>query len=78
VVQVMPRALTLMTGVFGNYVIQKFFEHGTAEQRRAPASLLKIRVFAHSLQVGHLDDATMGFSLSAPRACALAASGTPR
>lgn len=24
---------SLMTDVFGNYVIQKFFEHGTAEQK---------------------------------------------
>ena len=32
--EVYPHALGLMTDVFGNYVIQKFFEHGTTEQRR--------------------------------------------
>ena len=34
--EVMPRSLALMTDVFGNYVIQKFFEHG--EPRLLPAS----------------------------------------
>ena len=27
--ELIPHALQLMTDVFGNYVIQKFFEHGT-------------------------------------------------
>ncbi len=27
--ELLPHALQLMTDVFGNYVIQKFFEHGT-------------------------------------------------
>lgn len=27
--ELLPHALSLMTDVFGNYVIQKFFEHGT-------------------------------------------------
>jgi hypothetical protein len=26
--EILPNALQLMTDVFGNYVIQKFFEHG--------------------------------------------------
>jgi len=26
--EILPSALRLMTDVFGNYVIQKFFEHG--------------------------------------------------
>jgi pumilio RNA-binding family len=49
--EVMPQALTLMTDVFGNYVIQKFFEHGTPAQRRSLAGLLKGHVLALSLQV---------------------------
>ena len=27
--EILPSALVLMVDVFGNYVIQKFFEHGT-------------------------------------------------
>lgn len=50
-VEVMPQALTLMTDVFGNYVIQKFFEHGTPAQRRSLAGLLQGHVLALSLQV---------------------------
>lgn len=50
-VEVLPRALTLMTDVFGNYVIQKFFEHGTASQRRMLAQQLKGHVLALSLQM---------------------------
>ena len=49
--EVQPRALTLMTDVFGNYVIQKFFEHGSAQQRHALASQLQGHVLALSLQV---------------------------
>jgi pumilio RNA-binding family len=29
--EILPNALQLMTDVFGNYVIQKFFEQGKAE-----------------------------------------------
>jgi len=32
--EIYPAALCLMTDVFGNYVIQKFFEHGTVEHKR--------------------------------------------
>lgn len=33
--EVLPNAFSLMTDVFGNYVIQKFFELGTPEQKQA-------------------------------------------
>lgn len=32
--EIYPSALMLMVDVFGNYVIQKFFEYGTIEQKR--------------------------------------------
>lgn len=31
--EILNSAYSLMTDVFGNYVIQKFFEHGTPEQK---------------------------------------------
>ena len=33
--EIQSAAYSLMTDVFGNYVIQKFFEHGTPEQKTA-------------------------------------------
>ena len=39
--EIMPTAQSLMTDVFGNYVLQKLFEYGTAEQCEALAILLK-------------------------------------
>ena len=33
--EILAAAYSLMTDVFGNYVIQKFFEYGTPEQRNA-------------------------------------------
>ena len=33
----LPNALSLMTDLFGNYVVQKFMERGTDEQRAALA-----------------------------------------
>ena len=33
--EILASAHSLMTDVFGNYVIQKFFEHGTPEQKTA-------------------------------------------
>ena len=33
--EILAAAYSLMTDVFGNYVIQKFFEYGTSEQRNA-------------------------------------------
>ena len=33
--EIQGAAYSLMTDVFGNYVIQKFFEHGTTDQKTA-------------------------------------------
>lgn len=33
--EILPAAYSLMTDVFGNYVIQKFFEYGSSEQKTA-------------------------------------------
>ncbi|KAG1326852.1 pumilio [Cocos nucifera] len=59
--EVLPHASTLMTDVFGNYVIQKvcgslflslqFFEHGSAEQRKELANKLAGHVLPLSLQM---------------------------
>ncbi|KAF3962250.1 hypothetical protein CMV_013219 [Castanea mollissima] len=38
--EVLPHASKLMTDVFGNYVIEKFFEHGSLEQRKELADQL--------------------------------------
>lgn len=40
-----------MVDVFGNYVIQKFFEHGTNEQKRILADKLVGNVLTLSLQM---------------------------
>jgi hypothetical protein len=39
--EIIPAAQSLMTDVFGNYVLQKLFEYGTADQCEALALLLK-------------------------------------
>lgn len=44
--ELLPRCLSLMTDVFGNYVVQKFLEHGGPEQRAAIAGVLKGQVCA--------------------------------
>mmetsp|Transcript_21372 Transcript_21372/g.46751 ORF Transcript_21372/g.46751 Transcript_21372/m.46751 type:complete len:1134 (+) Transcript_21372:1-3402(+) len=49
--EVLPRCLTLMTDVFGNYVIQKFLEHGSPEHRLKLAGQLKDNVMSLSLQM---------------------------
>uniref|UniRef100_A0A0C9RL39 TSA: Wollemia nobilis Ref_Wollemi_Transcript_12836_4336 transcribed RNA sequence n=1 Tax=Wollemia nobilis TaxID=56998 RepID=A0A0C9RL39_9CONI len=49
--EVLPQASTLMTDVFGNYVIQKFFEHGTDQQRKELANQLVGHVLNLSLQM---------------------------
>jgi len=36
-----PNSLQLMQDVFGNYVIQKFFEHGDQSQKKALAARMK-------------------------------------
>lgn len=43
--------MQLMTDVFGNYVIQKFFEHGDQSQKRILASKMKGHVLSLSLQM---------------------------
>jgi mRNA-binding protein PUF3 len=40
-----------MTDVFGNYVIQKFFEHGDQNQKKILANKMKGRVLDLSLQM---------------------------
>lgn len=47
----LPNALSLMTDLFGNYVVQKFMERGTDEQRAALARSMRGRVFALSLDM---------------------------
>ena len=49
--EILPSALHLMVDVFGNYVIQKFFEHGTPEQIRILGSKLEGNVLYLSLQM---------------------------
>ena len=49
--EILPNALSLMIDVFGNYVIQKFFEHGTAEQIKALGRVLEGNVLVLSLQM---------------------------
>jgi len=44
-------SLQLMLDVFGNYVIQKFFEHGDQNQKRILANCMKGRVVELSLQM---------------------------
>jgi pumilio RNA-binding family len=39
--EISPSAYSLMTDVFGNYVIQKFFEYGTPEQKGALVTKVK-------------------------------------
>lgn len=49
--EIQPNAMQLMTDVFGNYVIQKFFEHGDQSQKRILASKMKGHVLTLSLQM---------------------------
>ncbi|KAE8723425.1 Pumilio-like protein 5 [Hibiscus syriacus] len=49
--EVLPHASRLMTDVFGNYVIQKFFEHGSPEQRNELADQLVGNMLNFSLQM---------------------------
>lgn len=46
-----PAMLSLMTDVFGNYVIQKFFEYGAREQRVSLAGFMAGHVLDLSLQM---------------------------
>lgn len=49
--EVLPVARNLMIDVYGNYVIQKFFDFGTDEQRFLLASKLQGNVVAFSLHL---------------------------
>ncbi|KAE8693087.1 Pumilio-like protein 3 [Hibiscus syriacus] len=49
--EIMPQALALMTDVFCNYVVQKFFEHGLPAQRRELAGKLFGHILTLSLEV---------------------------
>uniref|UniRef100_A0A6N2LN22 PUM-HD domain-containing protein n=1 Tax=Salix viminalis TaxID=40686 RepID=A0A6N2LN22_SALVM len=49
--EVLPHAPKLMTDVFGNYVIQKFFEHGSPQQRIELAEKLSGQMLQLSLQM---------------------------
>ena len=43
--EILPEANSLMTDVFGNYVVQKLFEYGTTKQRATLAEQLLGNVF---------------------------------
>ncbi len=47
----MPNAYQLMTDVFGNYVIQKLFEHGDQQQKAALAKKMEGHVLQLSMQM---------------------------
>ena len=49
--ELQSESLQLMQDVFGNYVIQKFFEHGDQNQKRILASRMKGQVLNLSLQM---------------------------
>mmetsp|Transcript_19620 Transcript_19620/g.24787 ORF Transcript_19620/g.24787 Transcript_19620/m.24787 type:complete len:779 (-) Transcript_19620:83-2419(-) len=49
--EILPDALSLMVDVFGNYVIQKFFEYGSREQIQQLSVVLEGHVLALSLQM---------------------------
>ncbi|KAI3378202.1 hypothetical protein SNEBB_009562 [Seison nebaliae] len=49
--EIYPQAHTLMTDVFGNYVIQKFFEFGNLEHKRKFAAIVKGKVLELALQM---------------------------
>jgi len=49
--EILTAAYSLMTDVFGNYVIQKFFEFGTSEQKQMLAQRIRGHVMPLSLQM---------------------------
>ncbi|KAJ8771127.1 hypothetical protein K2173_023452 [Erythroxylum novogranatense] len=49
--EVLPYSSKLMTDVFGNYVIQKFFEYGSLEQRKELGNQLTGQILPLSLQM---------------------------
>ncbi len=48
--EILPNSIQLMKDVFGNYVIQKFFEHGTQHQKTILAEQMKGQMLTLSLQ----------------------------
>lgn len=50
-VEILPHSHSLIVDVFGNYVIQKFFEFGTTEQKRRLAASVKGYVVQFALQM---------------------------
>jgi len=49
--EVLPRILNLVTDVFGNYVVQKFLDHGKLDHRLKIAGMLQGNVLSMSLQM---------------------------
>ena len=49
--EILTAAYSLMTDVFGNYVIQKFFEFGTQEQKQTLAQRIRGHVLSLALQM---------------------------
>lgn len=49
--EILTAAYSLMTDVFGNYVIQKFFEFGSPEQKQTLAQRLRGHVLQLALQM---------------------------
>ena len=49
--EVLPRILNMVTDVFGNYVVQKFLDHGQLEQRLKIFGMLQGNVLSMSLQM---------------------------
>ena len=49
--EILPNSLQLMTDVFGNYVTQKLFEHGSQAQKKVLAHQMKGHVYDLSLQM---------------------------
>lgn len=49
--EIQPNCLQLMTDVFGNYVVQKLFEHGNQSQKKILANQMKGHVLALSTQM---------------------------
>lgn len=49
--EICPNAVALMKDVFGNYVIQKLFEHGSQVEKKILADRMKGQVISLSLQM---------------------------
>jgi len=49
--EILTAAYSLMTDVFGNYVIQKFFEFGSPDQKMLLAQRIKGHVLPLALQM---------------------------